>query len=155
MTNNYILRRLRFIFDYGDDQMIELFAMAGCTTDRAEVSNWLKKDEDPDFVPLKDQKLAYFLNGLIIKHRGTQNGRIPEAEQHLDNNDILRKLKIALSLRDDDMLKIFSLAGMEVSKHEVSAFFRKPTQRQYRECLDQFLRNFLHGLQVKHQGKTK
>ena len=73
----------------------------------------------------------------------------------MNNNIIFRKLKIALNLRDDDILALFKLADLEVSKHEISALFRKPEQIQYRECKDQFLRNFIYGMQLKHRGDKK
>ena len=152
MTNNYILRRLRYTFDFSDDRMISLFDQGGLTVTRDEVSSWLKQDDDPELVNLTDKRLATFLNGFIVEKRGKREGPQPIPEARLNNNIILRKLKIALNLRDDDMQGIFKLAGMRLSKHEISAFFRKPTQRQYRRCLDQFLRNFLEGLQVQYRG---
>jgi len=57
-----------------------------------------------------------------------------------------------LNLREEGMLEIFALRDFRLSKHELSAFFRNPTQAQYRECKDQVLRNFLMGLQEKYRG---
>jgi hypothetical protein len=68
------------------------------------------------------------------------------------NNDILKKLRIALKLRDTDIIEILKLAGMELSPAELSAFFRAPDQRNYKECGDQVLRRFLDGLIVKMRG---
>ncbi len=151
MTNNDIFRRLRYIFDFNDSKMIELFRLADYETTRAEVSDWLKKEDDEAFQELKDESLAIFLNGLINAKRGKREGPQPKPEKVLDNNIILRKLKIALNLREEDMLKVFELAKVKIGKHELSAFFRKPTQKQYRACQDQYLRNFLKGLQVKYR----
>ncbi|MBT8232268.1 MAG: DUF1456 family protein [Saprospiraceae bacterium] len=147
MNNNDIIRRIRYIFDLSDDTMIKIFESAEYQTTRSEVSDWLKKDDDPDQIKLHDIKLATFLNGFINHKRGKREGEQPKPEKRLTNNLILRKLKIALAYKDIDMLKAFEAAEFEISKHEISAFFRKPTQRQYRECKDQFLRNFLFGLQ--------
>ena len=97
MNNNSILRRLRFTFDFNDNKMIELFQLAGKTVTRAEVSDWLKKEEDEEFKTLNDQQLAYFLNGFIILNRGKKEGETPIAEKKLNNNIIFRKLKIALN----------------------------------------------------------
>lgn len=149
MNNNDILRSLRYTFDFGDDQMIQLFKDGGRQTDRTEISNWLKKDEDPDFLPIYDVDLAAFLNGLIIKNRGRRDGEEPRPEKRLNNNMIFRKLRIALELRDEDILHILDDADFRFSKHELSAIFRKPTQSQYRDCKDQVLRYFLRGLQMK------
>jgi len=150
ITNNDIIRRIRYIFDYNDSKMIELFALAGYETTRAEISDWLKKDEDPAFVKIDDYHLALFLNGLIVDKRGKKDGEMPEAEKRLNNNIIFRKLRIALNLKDDDILEIIALSGMQISKHELSAFFRNPSQMQYRPCNDQIMRNFLKGLQAKY-----
>lgn len=150
MTNNDILRRLRFTFDFNDSKMIDLFGLADYEVTRAQISNWLKKDDDPAYQKLYDQQLAIFLNGFIYDKRGKKEGAQPLPEKRLNNNIIFRKLKIALNLKDDDILGILGLVDMRFSKHELSAFFRNPDQNQYRLCEDQILRNFLYGLQVKY-----
>ena len=63
----------------------------------------------------------------------------------------MRKLKIALNLKTEDIIDILDLANLHVSKHEITALFRKPSQSQFRLCKDQFLRNFLHGLQIRYK----
>lgn len=151
MKNNDILRSLRYTFDLNDTAMIEIFGLGDLSVTRAEVSDWLKREEDPEYKPINDFKLASFLNGFINFKRGKQEGKQIVPEKQLTNNVILRKMKIALDLKDDDMLEILSKAGRHLSKHELSAFFRKPSQSQYRPCLDQVLRNFLQGLQKKYR----
>jgi uncharacterized protein YehS (DUF1456 family) len=151
MTNNDVIRRLRYAFSLNDDKMMKLFALSGLNASREQISNWLKKDENPSFEKILDVELSAFLNGFIIYKRGKKDGEKPINEKKLNNNIILRKLKIALNLKDTDMLEIFDLADMRVSKSELSAFFRKPTQNQYKICKDQFLRNFIHGLQLKYR----
>lgn len=151
MKNNDILRRLRYTFNFGDDKMIEIFAKGGMITSRADVSDYLKKEEEESHKSLNDRIFAMFLNGFIANFRGEKEGGIPEPEKQLNNNVIFRKLKIALNFKDEDIIDIYDLVGMRISKHELSAFFRNPSQPQYRECKDQFLRNFLEGLQVKYR----
>lgn len=151
MNNNDILRRIRFTFDYGDDKMIQIFDLAGVTVTRAEVCDWLKREDDEAQVSLHDKKLAAFLNGFIVEHRGPKKDAVMVHEKTLTNNIILRKLKIALNLKDDDILGLLMMANFTISKHELSAFFRKPEQRQYRLCRDQVLRNFLMGMQLKYR----
>lgn len=151
MTNNYILRQLRYTFDISDSNMIRLFEIAGKEVSRSEISNWMKKEDDPAYTNLVDKNLSYFLNGLIIQYRGRKEGPLPIAESKLNNNIIFRKLKIALNLKDEDILELLSFADFKLSKHELSAFFRKPTQSQYRKCKDQIIRNFLHGVQIGYK----
>ncbi len=151
MTNNDILRRIRYIFDLNDSKMISLFALADHQVTRSEVSDWLKKEEDENFKKCSDITLAIFLNGFINDRRGKKEGPQIEPEQRLNNNIIFRKLRIALNYKDDDMLNILSLANLQISKHELSAFFRKPGHKHFRECKDQVLRHFLKGLQIKYR----
>lgn len=148
MTNNDILRRVRYVFDFDDSKMIEIFSHAGREVTRAEVSDWLKKEDDPDYRACHDPEFAAFLDGLIIEKRGRKDGGQPPVEERLNNNIIFRKLRIALNLQADDVLKIMHRAGLGLSKHELSAFFRKPGHKHYRECKDQALRSFLKGLQI-------
>ncbi|MBS9524491.1 DUF1456 family protein [Litoribacter ruber] len=152
MNNNDILRSLRYTFDFNDDSMMALFAQGGYEATRSEVSDWMKKEDDESFLPLYDKELAAFLNGFIIEKRGKKDGEQPAPEKSLNNNQIFRKLKIALELKDEDILVILGLADFRFSKHELSALFRKPSQSQYRVCKDQVLRNFLRGLQIKMRG---
>jgi uncharacterized protein YehS (DUF1456 family) len=150
MTNNDVLRRLRYTFNYSDTEMISFFEKADVKVSRSEVSAWLKSDDDKDFVALKDRQLAAFLNGLIVKHRGEKDGSVPKIETILTNNDVLKKLKIAFQLKSDDILELFRLAGKTLSKHELSSFLRHQDHPKHKELMDQYLRNFLLGLQLKH-----
>ncbi len=155
MNNNDIIRRIRYTFDFSDSKMIELFALAEHEVTRAEISDWLKKEDDPAYQPIYDKEMSIFLNGLIIANRGKKEGELPKPEKRLNNNIVFRKLKIALNLKDDDILEILKLVDMRVSKHELSAIFRNPGQSQYRLCKDQFLRNFIYGMQVKYRGSAE
>ena len=143
MTNNDILRRLRYTFDINDDRMILLFAQGGKIVTRAEISSWMKKDDDEDYKALTDFDFSTFLNGFIVEKRGKKDGADPVPEKHLNNNIIFRKLKIALNLTDDGILEVFDRAELRISKGELSALFRHPDHKHFRPCKDQFLRNFL------------
>lgn len=151
MTNNDILRRIRYTLDLGDDRMMAIFALADLQASRAQISDWLKKDDDPAFQVLSDLRLAIFLSGLIIDRRGPNDSRAPDPEDRLNNNLIFNKLKIAFDLKADAVLEILALSGFHLGKHELSAFFRKPTHKNYRNCNDQILRKFLQGLQLKYR----
>lgn len=150
MRNNDILRRLRYTFDLKDSQMTALFALTAHQVTWELVNGWLKKEGDPAYQECSDTQLAVFLNGFIIDKRGRKEGPQPAPETFLTNNVILMKLKIALNLKAEDVLEIMNLAGMPVSKHELSAFSRKPDHKHYRECKDQMLRNFLKGVQIRY-----
>jgi len=154
MTTNDILRRVRYIFNLSDAKMITLFNSAGGAITRAQISDWLKKEEDPAFQQCTDAQFAIFLNGLIDAKRGKKEGATPAPEEKLNNNIVFRKLKIALNLKNDDILDLMDLADLRVSKHELSAFFRRPDHKHYRACKDQILRNFLTGVQLKYRNNN-
>lgn len=152
MTNNDCLRRLRYIFDISDSGMMAVFESAGLKTDREQISCWLKKDDDADYKACSDKMLATFLNGFINEKRGKREGEQPQPDIKLCNNAIFMKLKIALNLKADDILALLALADFSLSKHELSAFFRRVDHKHYRQCKDQILRNFLNGLQIKYRN---
>lgn len=151
MKSNDILRRVRFVFDFDDSKMIALMSSADEKVTRAQISSWLKRDDDPEQQELTDSQLALFLNNFIESKRGKREGPTPPIEKRLNNNQVFMKMKIALSLQAEDVLDILSKGGFKLSKHELSAFFRKPGHKHYRECKDQVLRNFLQGLQLIHR----
>lgn len=155
MTNNDILRRLRYTFDFNDSKMIEIFRLADHQVTRVQISGWLKKEEDKEYLRCSDREFAIFLNGLINDMRGKKEGAAPEPERVLNNNIIFRKLKIALNMTAEDILDVMSSANNQISKHELSAFFRKPDHQNYRDCQDQVLRNFLSGVQHKYRDNKK
>lgn len=70
----------------------------------------------------------------------------------LSNNDVLKKLRVALKLRDDDIIEILKLVDFRISKSELGAFFRREDHPKYMECGDQILRNFLNGLVIHLRG---
>lgn len=154
MINNDILRRIRYAFDISDPKMIEIFKLADVEVTREELTVFLSKEDDEGFVECRDKYLAAFLDGFIIKNRGKQEpkpGQKPRKAESLNNNLILKKLRIAMTLQEDGMLGIFKLAGFDVTKSELSAFFRRKGHKHYKDCGDQFLRNFLKGLTIRYR----
>lgn len=147
MTNNDILRRVRYTFDLKDNAMVEIFALADFNATEQQVAGWLKKEDDQAFIELSDTELAAFLNGFINLKRGKREGEQPKPEEFLNNNMVFQKLRIALNLKAEDIIEILQLVDFSLSKHELSAFFRKPDNKHYRECKSQILRNFLLGVQ--------
>jgi uncharacterized protein YehS (DUF1456 family) len=147
MNNNDILRRLRYAFHITDAQLAQTITKSGNQTSVAEVQSWLKREDDDGYVELSDAALCGFLDGLIIEKRGLRpDGSIPEPLEFLSHNEILKKLRIALELRDDDVNAIFKQADFVVTKAELGSFFRKEGHRNFRKCPEQVLRKFIQGL---------
>lgn len=156
MKNNDVFRRLKYAFNYNPEKIIIFFNHVGVTATREDVSIWLAKDtEEKENLSLSDVQFASFLNGMIIDYRGKKDNTIPVAEKQLDNNLVFKKLRIALSLKDTDILELLKLAGLNFGKAELTAFFRKPGHQHYKDCQDQVLRNFLNGLFLKNNPDTK
>jgi len=156
MTNNDVFRRLKYAFNYNPEKIILFFSHVGVAATRDDVSVWLGKDtEEKENLSLSDVQFASFLNGMIIDYRGKKDNTIPVAEKELDNNLVFKKLRIALSLKDTDILELLTLAGLNFGKSELTAFFRKPGHQHYKDCQDQVLRNFLNGLFLKNNPKPK
>jgi len=132
--------------------MIEIFKLSEYEIARADLIDLLKKEEEEGYVDCGDEVMERFLDGLIIHKRGKNEmapGHVKKQDLPLTNNSILKKLRIALKFREDDMLGTLKLACMNLSKSELSALFRKEGQRHYKECGDQILRNFLKGLTLR------
>ena len=170
MNNNDRLVRLRYALDIKDADMVEIFKLGGLEITKEDVKKMLdksKKQKDETAKEVEFQKNEYvkdcsnqtlecFLNGLIIFKRGKKDSEVTEPEKPVSliitnknvNNILLKKIKIALSLTSDDMLGVLGNAGVEISKSELSAVFRKEGHRNYKECGDRYARNFLKGLAI-------
>jgi uncharacterized protein YehS (DUF1456 family) len=70
----------------------------------------------------------------------------------MDNNDVLKKLRVALQLRDTDIVEILKLVDFKITTSELGAFFRAEDHPNYKPCGDQILRNFLNGLVIYKRG---
>lgn len=162
--NNYCLRRLRYALSLNDKAILDIFSKVNFKLTPIELKSYLLKEEDKQFVPLPDYILIIFLDGLILMKRGKREGEteLSQAERvavskklKINNNMIVNKIKIALSLKAEDVILVLGLADFRISKSEISAFFRKPDHRNYRECGNQFLRNMLTGLTLKYRSSKK
>jgi len=150
MTHNDTLRRLRYALNINDTKVAKTIARTGRITTEAEVVNWLKREDEDGYAELSPALLCRFLDGLIVDRRGPHpSGGVPEPLEFLSNNEILKKLRIALELQADDMVAIFKRVDFTVTKAELGAFFRRPEHRNFRKCPEQVLRKFIKGLSTK------
>lgn len=156
MTNNDVLRRLRYALDLSDAAVLDLFALAEAPITAEELGWYLRKEEEEGYAECPDEVLAKFLDGLVASRRGKREETAAKApvRRKLDNNGILRSLRIALELKDEDIIAIMRAANVDVSKSEVSALFRKADHPNYRPCGDQFLRYFFNGLTARFRSRS-
>ena len=154
MINNDVLRSIRYMLDLSDGKVVEIAHLADpdFALDIDEVRAFLLKEDDPGYLACRDTVLAHFLDGLIIHYRGRMEGPPRPVEKRIDNNVVLKKLRVAFELKDVDMHQVFAGAGFPVSKPELSALFRQPGHKNFRQCGDQLLRNFLKGLTLRVRG---
>lgn len=147
MIHNDVLRSVRFLLDVNDVGIANLFSLGGLPLPLADVVAYLRKENEPGFAECPDRALGCFLDGLVVDRRGRREDQpLRPSEGRITNNVVLKKLRVAFELRDDDVLAALAASGVRVSKSELSALFRQPGHPNYRPCGDQFLRNFLAGL---------
>lgn len=173
MDNNDILIRLRYALDIKDSDMVEIFKLGGVEIPKEEVLKLLIKSKDSSFdeedtennedteenIKLSNFMLESFLNGFIIFKRGKLESKDGKSERVVltlkenksANNVVLKKLKVALALTSEDMLEILEEAGVNLSKGELSAVFRKEGHKHYQVCGDRYVRNFLKGLAMRYR----
>jgi len=148
MINSDIIRRIRYAFNFNDALMIEIFQLGGVNLDLDTLRSHLKKEEEAGYIAVDTKVLIAFLDGLILKKRGapkTSAAKKPLRESY-SNNLVLRKIKIAYEFKEEDLLAILKRSDMEISRSELSALFRSKDHKNYKECGNQLLRNFLAGL---------
>ncbi len=155
MTNNDILRSIRFMLDLADVHVVEIIHLAdpGFEVDADEVRAWLRREDEDGYANCSDRAMALFLDGLVVRRRGRDDRQPPRPpEKRITNNLVLKKLRVAFELKDADMHAVFAAAGFPVTKPELTALFRQAGHKHYRACGDQILRNFLKGLTLRVRG---
>lgn len=153
--NNHVLRSLRYTLKLSEAKMAEISGLTDPTlaVDAERVAAMLLREEEEGFELCTDPVLGGFLDGLIIHRRGpSPNPAQRPASLEMNNNLILKKLRVAFELKDVDMHAIFESIEFAVSKPELSAFFRQRDHRNFRPCGDQILRQFLKGLTLRVRG---
>lgn len=164
MDTNDLNRRIRYALSLDDADAQSLMNLAGYPQVTPEqMAAWRSKETDPGFQICPEESIIALLDGLILDRRGPRNSpdaalqvSEPVAEDdkpaHLDNNTVLKQLRIALSLRTDDVHAMISAGGGRLGKTEVSALFRKTSARNYRRCGDQVMRWFLAGVALQRDS---
>lgn len=154
MLNNDVLRSLRYTLDISETKMIEIIQLSGKQVAPDDLAAMLKKEDEEGFTPCDDELMAHFLDGLVYFKRGKDDSRPAQPiELPVTNNMVLKKLRVAFELKEDDMHAVMNSVDCPVSKPEMSALFRKFGHSNYRTCGDQILRNFLKGLTLLVRGE--
>lgn len=150
MRTNDVLLSLRYLLQINNSKIVEICKLGNLEVQKDEIESYMHDENHPAFRLCSDTVLAHFLNGLIILKRGKDETRGPApVDLPVSNNSILKKLRVAFELQEQDMIAIVNSSGLKIGKSELSAFWRKKDHRNYRECGDQVLRNFLKGLTTR------
>lgn len=153
MVNNDVIRSVRFILNVGSQQILDMIALSGLKLNLTQVSDFMADETAPNYLPCDDLVMAHFLDGLIYAKRGKDESRpAMPFEFPISNNLVLKKLKVAFQLKEEDMHDILKKAEFPIGRAEMSAFLRKRNQDNYRECGDQVLRYFLKGLALREHS---
>ncbi|HEM6716042.1 TPA: DUF1456 family protein [Citrobacter koseri] len=152
MLSNDILRSVRYILKANNNDLVRILALGNAEATAEQIAVWLRKEEEEGFQRCPDIILSAFLNGLIYEKRGKDESA-PALERRVNNNIVLKKLRIAFSLKTDDILAILTEQKFRVSMPEITAMMRAPEHKNFRECGDQFLRYFLRGLAARQHEK--
>ena len=149
MKTNDIFRKLSQSLALDTAQLQRIFALMEIDLTDKEIANLLKTDYEPRFEPMPEYILALFLNGLIEFKRGKKADaeRAPiDKLAKIGNNEILKKLRIAYNLQEQQVRDALKLATIELTKSELSALFRKPGHAQFKGCDDELVLDFIEGL---------
>jgi uncharacterized protein YehS (DUF1456 family) len=147
MTPNDTLHRIQTALLLSREEMMAVYALEKHLITPERIAAITARLGTPGAQECTYEELGIFLDGLIRLKRGTISNPPPEdAEIVLDNNLILKKLRIALSLKDPEILIVFGLAERDLSISRIKDLFRNPTHPKYRACSDAILNDFLIGL---------
>ena len=158
IQTNEILYRIKTALNLSEEEMIEAYALADYPMEKEHLDALLKRRYDKTFHPCSYEELGVFLDGLILLKRGpSPNSRQNEDEViELTNNLILKKLRIALELKEPETEIIFGLGDVMLTKQELKSLFRKEDHKNFKACPDALLMAFLEGLdEFYYTGETE
>ena len=147
MNTNDILFKIKTALSLDNQTIIEAYSFTGYNMKPERLDRLLKRRQDSDFEFCSYEELGLFLDGFVLLKRGPSPKKTDENEViELTNNLILKKLRIALELKEPEIEIIFGLGEANLSKQQLSSLFRKEGHKNFRECSDELLIAFLNGL---------
>jgi len=147
LSINEILYRIQKALNLTTEEMLEAYRLEAFPMEASHLESLLKRRQDKNFIPASYEELGIFLDGLVKLKRGPSPKKSNEDEAvELTNNLILKKLRIALELKEAETEIIFGLADVELSKQQLASLFRKEGHKNFKACSDELLMAFLEGL---------
>ena len=147
MNTNDILYKIQKALNLSHDNILKAYELESYEMSTEHLDTLLKKHQDKAFKKCSYEELGLFLDGLVTLKRGPSPKRSNENEAvELSNNLILKKLRIALELKEPETEIIFGLGEADIRKQELKSLFRKETHKNFKACSDELLNAFLEGL---------
>ena len=147
MKNNELLQSICNTLDLAEEDLGALLAL--CDHDTVSASESASESDASLLQECSNKQLRCALEGLILAERGPRSDGKPPVinDKALSNNEVLKKLRIALNLQEEDMLLVFEEGGATLNPAELGALFRKQGNKHFRACSDELLLQFLGGFQ--------
>ena len=147
ISTNEILYRIKKALNLTSKEMLETYKLETYKMEEKHLDGLLARRQNKDFILCSYEELGIFLDGLVTLKRGPSPKKSNNDEViALTNNLILKKLRIALELKEAETEIIFGLADIELSKQQLASLFRKEGHKNFKECSDALLLAFLEGL---------
>ena len=147
MKTNDILYKIQKALNLSQEEMLEAYKLADYKIEASHLDSLLKRRQDEGSKLCSYEELGVFLDGFVILKRGPSPKKTNNNEAvELTNNLILKKLRIALELKEAETEIIFSLGEAELSKQQLASLFRKEGHKNFKECSDELLMAFLEGM---------
>ena len=146
ISTNEILYRIQKSLKLSMEEMLEAYKLEGYKMDGVHLDALLKRRQEKDFQLCSYEELGVFLDGLVTLKRGASPKKDDAEVVELTNNLILKKLRIALKLKEAETEIIFGLAEIELTKQQLASLFRKESHKNFKPCSAELLMSFLEGL---------
>lgn len=146
ISTNEILYRIHKALNLSIDEIIKAYELEEYKMEASHLGALLKRRQEDGFMLCSYEELGVFLDGLVTLKRGPSPKKKSEEAVELTNNLILKKLRIALELKESETEIIFGLAEVELSKQQLASLFRKEGHKNFKACSDELLMAFLEGL---------
>jgi len=146
LKTNDILYKIQKALNLSQEEMLEAYKLAEYNMDATHLDSLLKRRQDEGSKLCSYEELGVFLDGFVILKRGPSPKKKNDEAVELTNNLILKKLRIALELKEAETEIIFSLGEAELSKQQLASLFRKESHKNFKECSDELLMAFLDGM---------
>jgi len=147
MQINDILFKLKTALSIDNENMTKAYALADYEMTEERLESILKRRQDKGYEEATYEELGVFLDGLVLLKRGPSDKVANDDEVvALTNNLILKKVRVAMELKEPELVILFALAEVDLTKRQIGSLFRKEGGKNFKECSDELLMAFLEGL---------